>query len=377
MAPEAANPLNVVRSAAGFGLPGAERRSVPLAVAPDNWSVALRSIAEQRLTGLALAAAEIGTLELTEDQARDLLDRQRDAMVRAVELERLLLEIFEAFESEGLRPVALKGPVLAHEFYPDPALRPFGDIDLLVATDEWRRACAVLRKLGLKRRLPEPRHGFDERFGKAAAHVGPDGSEVDLHRTLVIGPFGLWVDPEILLARATPFDLAGRRLQRLGDTDLFLHSCIHASLGWTPPLLLPLRDVAQIAWQADVDWDLAARQASQWRLVPVIKFAIESVQRELEVELPDGATQLTSLSSRRLERWALSAYRGERRRRGETALFTLLAIPGLRQKVRYVLGLLVPAKDFLEARTPLGEKPSYRRRWAVPLRRLLKKSTAE
>ncbi|MGH2751094.1 MAG: nucleotidyltransferase family protein [Actinomycetota bacterium] len=370
MAPEGANLLTAVEQVAAFGLPGREPRPVALLSDDDSWTAFRDSIVRQRLTGFAVAAMEAGLLQPKDHQAQELVDRQREAMVQAVELERRLIGVFEALEAAGLEPVVLKGPALAHQVYPDPAWRAFGDIDLLVATHEWRRACSVLRDLGYRRKLPEPRRGFDERFGKAAMHVGSDGSEIDLHRTLVIGPFGLWIDPEEMLSRATTFTLAGRRLRRLADTDLFLHSCVHASLGWTPPLLLPLRDVAQISWNVEVDWDLAGRMASVWKLVPVIHHAVENLQRELEVGLPDGALRLAAAKQGRLERRALRAYCGERRRRGETALLTLLAIPGLRRKAAYVLDLVVPAREFLEARTPQGERPSYRRRWAVPLRRL-------
>ncbi len=367
MAPEAANLLTAVKQVAAFGLPGREPRPVALLSDDDSWTAFLDSIVRQRLTGFAVAAMEAGFLQPKDHQAQELVDRQREAMVQAVELERRLIGVFEALEAAGLEPVVLKGPALAHQVYPDPAWRAFGDIDLLVATHEWRRACSVLRDLGYRRRLPEPRRGFDERFGKAAMHVGPDGSEIDLHRTLVIGPFGLWIDPEEMLSRATTFTLAGRRLRRLADTDLFLHSCIHASLGWTPPLLLPLRDVAQVAWKAEVDWDVAERWVPLWKLAPVVRYAVDNSRRVLRVDLPEGAQRLAALKAGRVEMRTFSAYCGERRR-GETALFTLLAIPGLRPKAAYILNLMVPAKDFLKARTPSGVTPSYRRRWAVPLR---------
>ena len=87
--------------------------------------------------------------------------------------------------------------------------------------------------------------GSTSRFGKASVHTHPDDDiEVDLHRTLVVGPFGLWIRPEELLERREPFLLAGQKLSRLDDTGMLLNVAMHASLGWSPPRLVPLRDVA-------------------------------------------------------------------------------------------------------------------------------------
>src|SRR5437879_3101885 len=83
-------------------------------------------------------------------------------------------------------------------------------------------------ELGFTRPRPEPRPGFSERFGKAATHRGVDGLELDLHRTLVVGPFGLWLEPDELFEHAILFHLWGRELRRLDDTALVLHACLNA-----------------------------------------------------------------------------------------------------------------------------------------------------
>jgi hypothetical protein len=45
---------------------------------------------------------------------------------------RALLDVLSLFEQAGLQAVVLKGLGLAYQYYPDPALRPIGDIDLLL-----------------------------------------------------------------------------------------------------------------------------------------------------------------------------------------------------------------------------------------------------
>jgi hypothetical protein len=217
--------------------------------------------------------------------------------------------------------------------------------------------------LSFRRRLPEPRRGFDERFGKAAVHTNGDGIEVDLHRTLVIGPFGLWIEPDELVRRSVRFSLGGQDLRRLDDTALMLHACMHASLGWRPPLLWTLRDVAQVAWSGRVDWDELVELSRRWRLRAVLRHALEATSEALEVRLPAEASAVLAVDPPRGERRALDSYVTERRERGGTELSTLRAIPGVGGKVAYVRALLFPRREFLSAR---GRGPL--RRLMVPVR---------
>jgi hypothetical protein len=361
-ATEVATWTELVHRITAFGLADGE----PIQVPEMDWLRLLAQLDGQRLTGLAVAGAESGWLELTEEQGEQLLERHRMAMMQALALERWLLRVSVAFQAAAIESVVLKGPALAHTVYPNPAWRPFVDLDLLVRGREWRRACEVLAGLGFRRDLPEPRRGFDERFGKAAAHTGPDGLSLDLHRTLVVGPFGLWMDPEELFERTSTLRLAGRDLRRLDDTAVMAHAGMHAALGWWPPLLLPLRDVAQVAWKGNVDWDALAGLARHWRLTAVLQLAVESA-RTIGLGMPPEAARVLEGTSRRVERRALKAYTTDRWVGGGTAVATLQAIPGLRAKLSYARHLLFPDREFLVARAG-GRRPTYARRLRIPLR---------
>jgi hypothetical protein len=349
------------RSIGGFGLPGPE--PPPIELPAERWRPFIATLSTGRMTGIAVAAAEAGHLRLTDAQTEELLERHRDAMVWSLTIERRLLGLAEAFEDAGVGMLVLKGPAVAHTMYPDPSWRAFGDLDLLVPTSAWRRALEVLAGLGFERRLPEPRPGFDERFGKAAVHTNGDGVDIDLHRTLVLGPFGLWIKPDELARRSIPFPLGGRILRRLDDTSMLLHACMHASLGWRPPLLWTLRDVAQVAWSGRVDWDELGDLARRWRLRAVLRHALEAASESLEVSLPVEAGPLLSIDPPRRERRVLESYVTERRGRGGTELATLQAIPGLRGKAAYIRALLFPGRAFMAAR---GRSPL--RRLLIPVR---------
>jgi hypothetical protein len=180
----------------------------------------------------------------------------------------------------------------------------------------------------------------------------------------VLGPFGLWLDPGELLDHAEPFELAGRRLERLDATGMVVNAALHAGLGASPPLLMPLRDVFQTAADARVDWDRMSSWASRWHLGAALAHGFALAERELAAELPTQARPIASSVPARAETRAIRAYTRDRRS-GGMALAATRAIPGVRAKSVYLLGLLLPSREFLRARG--GPRASYLSRWSVPV----------
>jgi hypothetical protein len=337
-----------------------------------GWDRLLGRLEIERLSGLAVARWEAGWLELTKEQAEELLVAQREAMLLCLQIERSLLQLAERFDLAEIEFVVLKGPALAHTVYQDPSWRPFGDLDVLVRTRDWRRALDVLAGMGFRRRLPEPRSGFDERFGKAATHDRSDGVVVDLHRTLAAGPFGLWIEPEELFRNQMGFRLGGREFQRLGDTPLLAHACIHASLGLGNPLAMTLRDIAQIAASQSIDRHALDEWSNRWHLGVVFQSAFESTNLRL-----GGFNDVTQEFANRPvavgDRKMLAVYKSPRRERSGPALAALRAIPGIGQKIAYIRALLVPQRSFRRARGA-GGRLALLRRWQAPIRWLVGRS---
>jgi putative nucleotidyltransferase-like protein len=362
--PEAAVDATI-RSIAAFGL-STTHLSDPPALMEEHWQALLARVRTERLSGLAVESATRGWLRLDEPTFETLLSYHRESMAWCLLIEKKLLRLADGFDAAGVRFAVLKGASVAHAVYPDTSLRSFGDLDILVPSADYDRACELLHRLGHVRQQPEPRAGFDSRFGKASVHVHPnDGIEVDLHRTLVLGPFGLWMQPEELMESAATFEIGGRRIARLDDTGLLLNTATHAALGWWPPRLVPLRDVVQVTRFGAVEWSALERWCRAWQLTAVLDRAFSSASESLGVERPEELERIVR-SVPRMERRALRHYEGRRREAGGTALATVRAIPGLRSKAAYLAALLFPRWEFLDARTRSGRRPSYLRRLAVP-----------
>lgn len=173
--------------------------------------------------------------------AAKLAAAYRAAAARSADIYRQLGEALAAFDARGLRPVALKGAHLAALVYPDPALRPMNDIDLLFEPDELREAEAALESLGYtgKRKTPAlgpgvTKHTSTFRRDAASArtpnpYLSPETDRViEPHTSLEESWFGLKVDitPGVR-QRAVEAGLPGYRCRVLSPEDLLLHLCVH------------------------------------------------------------------------------------------------------------------------------------------------------
>jgi len=347
--------VDPVAGLAGWGLPGCALRPPDPEVA--GWPALLASIRRERLTGLAVAAHLAGQLALDADGVADLRAAHGDAMVTCLRLERRLLETVDLLEGAGVEPIVIKGPSVAHRHCADPSERPFGDIDLLIPDTQLDAAYAVLAAAGHRRRFPEPRPGFDRRFGKGAAFVATDGLELDIHRTFASGPFGMTVDARDAHAAPAHFELAGRRLRALAGAPDVVSLAMHAALGTRLPRLLNLRDVVQAA--ATTDADAVVALATRWRVDgPValaLRHAIERFSLATDAPLLAWASrhEMSAMQQR-----ALRAYIDPDRGFARQALAALPALPTTRDRAAYVRALLLPDRSYVTPRDA-----SRGRRW--------------
>lgn len=336
----------LLASVAAYGLPGAVL-DLPAAPLDDpTWRQFFAGVRHQRIAGHLVHALTEGAFPVTAEQREEAEGLHTAAMRGVLCLERLLIDMVERLERTGVRALALKGSALAHTAYPNPALRIFGDVDLLVPSEAFDEAAGTLAELGLQRRWPQLRSGFDRRFGKSATLVHPDGYEIDLHRTFALGPFGLTVDLPGLFESAASFEVGGRKLPMLGAEERFLHACYHAALGNCPPRLVPLRDVAQILLETRLDHARVHRLTDAWSGQAVVARAVSLAWTTFALAdaVPLSVWAREYQPSTR-ERRALATYLRPDRSYSAKALASLRVIPGPAAKTAFLRALLLPERS--------------------------------
>ena len=341
---------SVLASVAAYGLAGTRHRLPIAPLEESTWRAFSSKVTEERLAGLLVAAICDNAFPVTDEQVDDAAFLQTEVAVDALVLERLLLVVADRFARDGLDFRVLKGPAVAYLDYPDPSLRCFGDIDLLVRSDDFARAVAVLESEGGRRSVPELRSGFDRRFGKGAVILMPGDLEIDLHRTFVAGPLGMKIDLDGLFATSTPLVLADRELPVLGREERFLHACLHAGLG-RPARLLSLRDIAQMSLNDDLDKDRMFEVADSWSARAVVARAVNLTWTTLDLA---DSIALSAWASRFRpapnELRVLGAYLRGDQSYTRQAMAALRAIPRGRDRLAYARSHLFPQRSYLDAR---------------------------
>lgn len=204
----------------------------------------------------------------------------------------------------GVEPVALKGLGLLATAYPESALRPMHDLDLLIPQQDFRRAFEALTAAGWK-----PLRGArDEYFRRlrtfhALPLVSPDGLELDLHRCMLEENCYVGADHH-LLGRVRQGSVDGIKVTSPSPEDQVINACVHG-VRWdpVPPLRWVLDAVMAIRSAGDgFDWGYLESESCE-RGVSLAMSAALSFAREFEPTIPASTIEALENAQRgRLER---------------------------------------------------------------------------
>jgi hypothetical protein len=337
-----------LRTVAAFGLPGSQLRPPAAPLSAEAWQLFSTGVRRQRLSGLLLAAVHAGQLPVQEDQRRQVVAMHTVATTHVLRLEGFLLRSLDRFAAADIEVRLLKGSAVAHLDYPNPTLRPFADVDLLVRSKDFDRATRALLASGHRRYFTEMAPGFDRRFSKGVSFASAEDLQLDLHRTLAQGPFGLTLRLDDLWASHRHFTLAGRRISALGDDERFLHACYHAALGDFPPKLQPHRDVAQMALTGSVDPARVLQLARRWRGEAVVARAISTAWSLFDVSTATAlSTWAEGYRGSGRERRRLGVYTQQDRSYAALSLASIGALPSLRDRIALIRMIASPDQSLL------------------------------
>jgi hypothetical protein len=311
------------------------------------WEHLLEAVRQHRLGGLLLDGIRSGAVAVTPAQQAAAHRLQRDRMVRLLHLDQLLATVLHQLDSAGVDVMVVKGPAHAALLYPDPSLRPYSDIDLLVRGPQFAAAVAALAAVDITRPAVELADGFDERFGKGATLHAPSGFCVDLHRTFLSGPFAFTVDAEALFADTTAtLELVGRTVRTLPPEERLLHCAFHASLSDFEPRLITVRDVVQAALADDLDVERLQSVAGAWQARGALALALTDAWATLTPTASPAVVEWArAYRPSRRERIAIASYRTRQRRWWWQSLAGTLYVDGWRNRA-----------DYLRAVAPIGRR---------------------
>lgn len=254
-------------------------------------------------------------------------------MLRNTALAEELLRVLAAFRQVGVAALPVKGVVLAETLYGSLALRPLGDLDVLVRPDDLPGARAVLGALGFAQ-AAEP--GYENIYHPY--HDPPYYRATESGTICLELHWGLWashffqLETDVLWRRAVPARLNGADVSILSPEDTLLHLAIHRSRS-----ALRLRFVCDVAellrrHRATLDWDYLLAQTRAAGARTTMFYTLALAEDLLEAPLPDGMLARLHVSpmKRRLLEYTC----------GTTALFRPTKPDDLSQQPHLILRVL-------------------------------------
>ncbi len=242
------------------------RQLAQIAAKVDVWPEVLSQAEAHGLGPLLykhLRTAEIQLPSTTKRSLQGLYLRHRQA--NQVRLE-ALAEILEAYQAADIQVLVLKGAALAQLIYPEPGLRPMGDIDLLVKETEIYHAQRLLADLGFNAYVPPAGQLPDKHLLPAMRYSEGFAVDVEIHHNLFNEEDAVSVVLTDLTADPIPFVVHGVNAYTLGYEETLWHLCqhlLHHTSVWELGRLrlVWLADIVGFAekFVDEIDWDGVAR----------------------------------------------------------------------------------------------------------------------
>jgi dTDP-4-amino-4,6-dideoxygalactose transaminase len=255
---------------------------------PADWEHLLGEATTHRIDGLLARAVASGALAVDDAQATAAVEAHVKVMAGCLTLEATLFDLLPKFDQAGIEVAVLRGAAAAHLDYPDPALRPFGDIDMLVLPEQIDRASDVLTGVGF---APwSPRTGTGRWDPPARVFVADQQREIDLYAHVIGGPLSSAIPTHELWRDLSVFELAGVPVRALSPEARLISACLRAPTGSTHRLI-GLRDVVQLVLGDQVDAEHVHRRARRWGVRGIVASAVAGAWRTFS--LADAVTLST------------------------------------------------------------------------------------
>jgi hypothetical protein len=204
--------------------------------------------------------------------------------------------VLRSFDRAGIPVLVLKGAALAETVYSNIAVRPMGDVDLLVHRADRSRALAALAACGFAAPHVDARDDANAAFENECFMFKPGHTQtaVELHWSLFDSPYYQYaLRMDWFWDTAEGVTIADTRARMLGPEAQVLHLCGHLRLHHGGGELLWLHDIAQLvtSWRARIDWSVVLERAQRFDLVLSLQDVLGRVAVDWGAPIPGAVLQ--------------------------------------------------------------------------------------
>ena len=253
-----------------------------------DWARLLVLAEEHGVAGHLRARLEGLREDLVPPEIRQtLVDRQRAQIVFTLRLTTELFRLLDRFNSEGIGVLVVKGPVLAVQAYGDPAMRAYGDLDLLVRQRDIRRATELMMEAGYESRVPLSAIAAGKIPGQYLFFKPDAKLIVELHNDSTLRYFPRRLPLEEFLARQIRVRLDSREAPALSVEDELVLVSIHGAKHFWERLLWIADLAALVSRQTGIDWKRVQDSAKAVGAERMVHVGLRLASDLLKAQLPD------------------------------------------------------------------------------------------
>lgn len=177
--------------------------------------------------------------------------------------------ILSVLERGGIPAAVLRGIRMAYEIYPDPVMRPMGDVDILIPPDSPDVVRTLLAGKGMQ----------PEKILRSQLVYCLNGKDYEIHWSYVtprryrgVAGFHEWLND------TRTIDTPQGKVQSLSLENELLGLIIHSFVHHDLDRLSQAVDIALVMKRGDIDWDYIKRWAVDARLSRMITFVLAYVE---------------------------------------------------------------------------------------------------
>jgi len=234
-------------------------------------------------------AARLGKMDgdsIARETRQALLDARRAQNFVTLRMTAELFRILDQFASAGIGALVVKGPVLAVRAYGDPAMRSYGDLDLLVRPRDIRRATELMTAAGYLAVVPLAAIEAGKIPGQYLFSGADSKLLVELHNDLTLRYFPHRLPLETWFERQAYVPLDFREVPALSVEDELVLICVHGAKHLWERLMWITDVAALVSRQANLDWERAAASAREVGAERMLRVGLELSASLLKLRLP-------------------------------------------------------------------------------------------
>ncbi|MFB3814491.1 MAG: nucleotidyltransferase family protein [Terriglobales bacterium] len=207
---------------------------------------------------------------------------------------RTIADIFNALADAGVSAIALKDLQLAWQVYPDLALRPIGDLDVLIRREDYCKTATCLNAMGFD---PLPARDIPYTLKYAWAHHfrrNADNVWVDLQWNIQQlewdsygdGNFDFQIDR--VWRNARQMSVHGCPIHVPKPEDMLFHLCMHLE-GHRYSELVLFSDIAELLshYEESLDWDYLVSISARYGVTSSVYYTLFITHALLSAPVPD------------------------------------------------------------------------------------------